>query len=148
MFSLFSLFRKQNKEIREKMVKDLTERMGAMEERFAQREKVQNAPGMFFIKTNAGTFANTQFKSISRNGQHIELRFYDMDYIFKSQKPKEVYNAIVNALANASARLVPCVINEAPTPYGMFSYRENPYPGPVGEDLIVDIDAIVKKVRG
>ena len=103
--------------------------------------------GMFFIKTKTGTFTSTQFKSIHRNGQFIELKFYDTDYTFKCQKAKETYDAIVKALANAAARLVPCTINEAPTPYGMFSYHENPYPGPTGEDLIVDIDSVVKKVR-
>ena len=103
---------------------------------------------MFFIKTKAGTFASTQFKSIHKDGQFIELKLYDTDYTFKCQKAKETYDAIVEAMANAAAKLVPCTINEAPTPYGMFSYHENPYPGPLGEDLIVDIDAIVKKVRG
>ena len=103
--------------------------------------------GMFFIKTKTGTFTNAQFKSIHRNGQFIELKFYDTDYTFKCQKAKETYDAIIKALAEAAARLVPCTINEAPTPYGMFSYHENPYPGPTGEDLIVDIDSIVKEVR-
>ncbi len=102
---------------------------------------------MFFVKTKVGTFASTQFKSIHRNDQFIELKFCDMDYAFKCQKAKETYDAIVEAMANAAAKLVPCTINEAPTPYGMFSYSENPYPGPTGEDLIVDIDSIVKKVR-
>jgi hypothetical protein len=141
---MFDWFKKRNKENHEKTVSNLIKRVEAME----TKHKVQNAPGMFFIKTPAGTFANTQFKSINRNGQYIELRFYNiMDYTFKSQKPKEVYNAIIKALADAAAKLVPCTINEAPTPYGMFSYHENPYPGPTGEDLIVDIDAIVKEVR-
>lgn len=102
---------------------------------------------MFFIKTKVGTFANTQFKSIHRNGQFIKLKFCDMEYAFKCQKTKKTYDAIVKAIADAAAKLVPCTINEAPTPYGMFSYHENPYPGPAGEDLIVDIDAIVKEVR-
>jgi hypothetical protein len=105
------------------------------------------ACSMFFIKTKIGTFANTQFKSIHRDGQFIELKFYDTDYTFKCQKTKETYDAIVKAMADAAAKLVPCTINEAPTPYGMFSYHENPYPGPTGEDLIVDIDAIMKEVR-
>jgi len=103
---------------------------------------------MFFIKTKVGTFVSTQFKSVHRNGQFIELKFYDTDYTFKCQKAKETYDAIVEAIANAAAKLVPCTINEAPTPYGMFSYHENPYPRPLGEDLIVDIDSIVKGTRG
>lgn len=103
---------------------------------------------MFFIKTKVGTFAGTQFKSIRRNDQFIELKFYDTDYTFKCQKTEKTYNAIVKAMANAAAGLVPCVINEAPTPYGTFSYHENSYSRPTGEDLIVDIDSIVKEVRG
>ncbi len=113
----------------------------------SSKTKAATPQGMFFIKTKTGTFTNTQLKSIHRNGQFIELKFYDMDYMFKCQKAKETYDAIIKALADAAAKLVPCTINEAPTPYGMFSYCENPYPGPTGEDLIVDIDSIVKEVR-
>jgi len=102
---------------------------------------------MFLIKTEIGTFTNAQLKSVYSSGPFIELRFHDANYTFKCQKTKETYDAIVKAIADAAAKLVPCVINEAPTPYGMFSYHENPYPGPTGEDLIVDIDSIVKEVR-
>jgi len=105
------------------------------------------ACSMFLIKTEIGTFTNAQLKSVYSSGPFIELRFHDANYTFKCQKTKEAYDAIVKAIANAAAKLVPCTINEAPIPYGMFSYHENPYPGPTGEDLIVDIDSIVKEVR-
>jgi len=131
---------------RKEMVRDLEAGITPMPAPSPKTKEVA-LQGMFFIKTKTGTFTNAQFKSIHRNGQFIELKFYDTDYTFKCQKTKETYDAIVKALADAAARLVPCTINEAPTPYGMFSYCENPYPGPTGEDLIVDIDSIVKEVR-
>ena len=90
----------------------------------SSKTKAATPKGMFFIKTKTGTFANTQFKSVHRNGQFIELKFYGTDYTFKCQKTKETYDAIIKAMANAAAKLVPCTINEAPTPYGMFSYRQ------------------------
>lgn len=131
-----------------KKEKDELPKDGLMSPSSEEMKAQQLAGAMFFIKTKTGMFASTQFKSIHRNGQFIELKFYDTDYTFKCQKTKETYDVIVKAIANAAARLVPCTVNEAPTPYGMFSYHENPYPGPTGEDLIVDIDAIVKEVRG
>lgn len=139
--SIFNRFRS-----RKEMVRDLEAGITPLPAPPSKAKEV-TLQGMFFIKTKAGTFTSAQFKSIHRNGQFIELKFYDTDYTFKCQKAKETYDAIIKALANAAARLVPCTINEAPTPYGMFSYHENPYPGPTGEDLIVDIDSIVKEVR-
>lgn len=134
---------KRNRKEKNKLPED-----GIMSPSSEKVEIQQLAGAVFFIKTKTGTFANTQFKSIHRNGQFIELKFYDTDYTFKCQKTKKTYDAIVKAMADAAAKLVPCTINEAPTPYGMFSYHENPYPEPTGEDLIVDINAIIKEMRG
>ena len=137
------LFKIKNRKEKDELPKD-----GVMSPPSEEMEVQQLAGAMFFIKTKTDTFTSTQFKSIHRDDQFIELKFYDTDYTFKCQKTKEAYDAIVKAMANTAAKLVPCTINEAPTPYGMFSYHENPYPGPTGEDLIVDIDSIVREVRG
>ena len=136
------LFRIKNRKKKDELPED-----GVMSPPSEEIEVQPLAGTMFFIKTKTGTFASTQFKSIHRDGQFIELKFCDTDYTFKCQKTKKTYDAIVKAIAYAAAKLVPCTINEAPTPYGMFAYHENPYPGPTGEDLVVDIGAIVEEVR-
>jgi hypothetical protein len=147
---MFGWLKAKDEEVQDPIRKKLLDDVERLKEGIVPPEsKVIPPPScsMFFIKTKAGTFTSTQFKSIHRNGQFIELKFYDTDYTFKCQKTEKTYDAIVKAMANAAAKLVPCTINEAPTPYGMFSYHENPYPGPIGEDLIVDIDAIAKEIK-